>query len=255
MSEALGRFAANEWMSGRIPWWNPYSGPGLPLVAEGQTLSLFLPFVFLLALPNGLFLLALALQEIAAFATYALLRRMELGRAAAWAGAALYCLNGTFAWLGDQPMMPIAFAPLLLLGIEMEWKAAAEAEPSPRLDRRRRGGRAVALRGVPGNRRTSMDCSGRPGRRNGSPSCRRGRRFRFAGRIAGAAATGVLLAAPYVVPFAHMLMVGDVSISCRRLDQGLVPADALAVLSMPYVLGPPAFAGADATGLLSGIWT
>ena len=45
-------------------------------------------------------------------------------------GAALYCLNGTFAWFGDQPIMPIAFAPLLLLGIEMEWKAAADGTPS-----------------------------------------------------------------------------------------------------------------------------
>jgi len=252
-SEALGRFAAKEWMSRRIPWWNPYNGPGLPLVAEGQNPALFLPFVLLLALPNGLFLLALALQEIAAFATYALLRHMNLGRAAAWAGGALFCLNGTFAWLADQPTMPIAFAPLLLLGVEMEWTAAREQWPS-------RGWMvaAVALAlslyaafpetayidGLLGAAWAAQRLAVLPARR----------RLRFVSRVAGAAVTGVLLAAPYLVPFAHMLTVSEVNIHGAGLDKIAMFADALPVLSIPYVLGPETFAGADATGRLSLLW-
>jgi hypothetical protein len=234
--EALGRLAANEWLSGRIPWWNPYSGPGLPLAAEGQNPSLFLPLVFLLALPNGLFLLALVLQEIAAFATFALLRCMGLGRAASWAGAAFYCLNGTFAWFADSAIMPIAFAPLLLLGIEMEWKAAVEQTPSV--------GWIIAAVAVAVSLYAAFPetayIDGLLGvvwaAQRFAVLARRGR-FQFARRIAGAAALGVLLAAPYVIPFAQLLIVGDIGYHVAGL-RFKAPADALAVLTMPYVLGP-----------------
>jgi hypothetical protein len=33
-AQALGKLSADEWLSGRIPWWNYYSGVGLPLAAE-----------------------------------------------------------------------------------------------------------------------------------------------------------------------------------------------------------------------------
>ena len=29
--QALGRLAARDWHAGIIPWWNPYSGVGMPL--------------------------------------------------------------------------------------------------------------------------------------------------------------------------------------------------------------------------------
>jgi hypothetical protein len=35
-AQALGKLSADEWLSGRIPWWNSYSGVGLPLAAEMQ---------------------------------------------------------------------------------------------------------------------------------------------------------------------------------------------------------------------------
>jgi hypothetical protein len=91
-TEALGRLAASEWLHGRVPWWNPYDGVGLPLAAEGANQALFLPFVLLFALRNGSLWLLLVLQEITAFATYALLRRMALAPLAAWTGAALYAI-------------------------------------------------------------------------------------------------------------------------------------------------------------------
>src|SRR5690349_24385534 len=46
-AQALGKLSADEWLSGRIPWWNYYSGVGLPLAAEMQPAALFLPLVLL----------------------------------------------------------------------------------------------------------------------------------------------------------------------------------------------------------------
>lgn len=124
--EALGHLAADEWLLGRVPWWNPYSGAGLPLAAEMQCSALFLPFVLLLHFAQGPLLLKPAMQLIAGLATYFLLRALGLGRVAAFTGGALYELNGTFAWFGDAPMLPVAFLPLLLLGIEEAARAARE---------------------------------------------------------------------------------------------------------------------------------
>ncbi len=35
-SQALGHLAAWDWLHGVIPWWNPYTGIGVPLVGELQ---------------------------------------------------------------------------------------------------------------------------------------------------------------------------------------------------------------------------
>ena len=40
-TQALGHFAATEWLHGRVPWWNPYTGVGLPLAAEYQPAVFF----------------------------------------------------------------------------------------------------------------------------------------------------------------------------------------------------------------------
>src|SRR4051794_10576785 len=50
--QSLGGLAAANWLSGIIPWWNPYSGLGLPLAAEMQPGAFFLPFVLLLSLEH-----------------------------------------------------------------------------------------------------------------------------------------------------------------------------------------------------------
>jgi hypothetical protein len=35
-SEALGHLAAWDWVHGVVPWWNPYTGIGMPLAGELQ---------------------------------------------------------------------------------------------------------------------------------------------------------------------------------------------------------------------------
>jgi hypothetical protein len=194
-TEALGRFAARAWLAGRVPWWNPYSGVGLPLAAEGQTTALFLPFGLLLALPHGLLLLRIALSALAGLFTQALLRRLGMGVPAALLGAVLFELNGTFAWFAHGPIMPVAFLPLLLLGVEQA----------------RGGGVPVAavlgtawsfLAGFPETAALDLLFAGvwAALRLAQAPA-----RASYAARIGGAVAIGLLLAAPAIWPFVEAL--------------------------------------------------
>src|SRR5579875_2014471 len=61
-------------------------------------------------------------------ATFALLRQMGLANFAALLGGILYALNGTFAWFADSPILPVAFLPLLLLGVERAFIKAREKQ-------------------------------------------------------------------------------------------------------------------------------
>jgi hypothetical protein len=117
-AQALGKLSADEWLSGRIPWWNSYSGVGLPLAAEMQPAALFLPLVLLNHFANGALYIKLILQIVAGLGTYLLLRKIGLLRLSALAGAILYEFNGAAALHGAPIISPIGFLPWLLLGIE-----------------------------------------------------------------------------------------------------------------------------------------
>jgi hypothetical protein len=122
ITQPLGMLSADDWLHGIVPWWNPYSGVGMPLAAEMQTLSLFLPFVLILKYWQGWLALKIILQILSGLFTYALLIQMRMTRLAAISAAALYALNATF-FLDPHVMGPIAFGPLLLLGIERAYDA------------------------------------------------------------------------------------------------------------------------------------
>ena len=117
-TQALGGAAAQQWLAFQVPWWDPYSGIGMPLAAGMQSAALFLPYILLLALPGGFVLLTLALQWTAGFATWRLLRRLGLDQGPATTGALLFQLSAAFAWLGPPAGLPAAFLPLFLLGLE-----------------------------------------------------------------------------------------------------------------------------------------
>ncbi len=124
-SHALGRRAALDVLSGHIPWWNPFEGIGAPLAGGMQSAALF-PLTWLLALPQGQLYEHIVLQIIAGLATYGLLRKLALARLPAFIGAALFAFNGTFAWLGNAVINPIAFLPVVLLGIEIATSRAKQ---------------------------------------------------------------------------------------------------------------------------------
>jgi hypothetical protein len=116
-SQALGHRAADSWLSGSVPYWNHYEGLGAPL-AGGMQAAAFFPLILLLHFGNGLVYFHFLLQLIAGMAAYLFFRKLKLKFSIAVLGGVLFALNGAFAWLTNAPFNPIAFLPLLLLGIE-----------------------------------------------------------------------------------------------------------------------------------------
>ena len=130
LTQPLGHLSAMDLLHGHMPWWNPYEGLGQPLAGEMQGAALF-PLTLLFALSSGLMWFHVILEIIAGLCTYFLARRLSIPLIFATAAGALFALNGTFAWLGNAVLNPVAFLPMLLLGIEMIIDAAGA---------RRRGG-------------------------------------------------------------------------------------------------------------------
>lgn len=116
-SEALGHRAALDWLNGIIPWWNPYEGIGVPLAGEMQSAALF-PLTLLLLFSNGQLYLHIVLQFISGIFTWILLKKMKFSNQISVVGALVFELNGTFSWFGHAPFNPVAFLPVILLGIE-----------------------------------------------------------------------------------------------------------------------------------------
>jgi hypothetical protein len=118
ITQPLGHLSAMDILHGHLPWWNYYEGLGQPLAGEMQAASLF-PLTLLFAFPAGLLWFHISLELIAGFSTYFLAKRLGVPMVFATTAGCLFALNGTFAWLGNAVLNPIAFLPLLLLGIEM----------------------------------------------------------------------------------------------------------------------------------------
>lgn len=205
-SQALGIRAAHDWLSGHIPWWNPFEATGVPLAGEMQSAALFLPWILLLALPSGQLWFHISLEIMAGLGAFLLLRRLGVGVFAATLGGLLFEVNGSFAWLANAVVNPIAFLPWLLLGIESIYRqpggSARHAVP---------GGIIVAmalafslyagfpevayLDGLLGSAWAVLRFV----------QLRGGARWRFAGRLSLGGALGILLALPAVLPFLDYL--------------------------------------------------
>ncbi|HQT65911.1 MAG TPA: hypothetical protein PLO16_15535 [Acidocella sp.] len=126
--QPIGQLAANDWLHFIVPWWNPYSGIGMPLAAETQTEAFFLPFVLLLHFNSGWLLLRTVLQSLCGVFGYLLFKEIGLTKRAAFLGAALFSFCPEFILCPSAPIAPLPFLPLLLLGIEKSAKAAAFGE-------------------------------------------------------------------------------------------------------------------------------
>ena len=118
ITQPLGHLSAMDLLHGHLPWWNYFEGLGQPLAGEMQSAALF-PLTLLFAFPAGLLLFHMSLEIIAGICTYFLARRVGLPIFVATTMGALFALNGTYAWLGNAVLNPVAFLPMLLLGIEM----------------------------------------------------------------------------------------------------------------------------------------
>lgn len=119
ITQPLGYLSAQDWLHGIIPWWNPYSGVGMPLAAEMQNESFFLPFVFLLHFKFGWLYQRIMLQILTGLFTYAFLRCRHLHGIASLTGALLFALNGSFFLHAGAGSCPIFCLPLMMWGVEL----------------------------------------------------------------------------------------------------------------------------------------
>lgn len=118
ITQPMGHLAAMDLLHGHLPWWNYFEGLGQPLVGEMQAAALF-PLTLLFALPAGLLFFHMSLEIIAGLSAYFLAKRLGLPMVFATTAGILFALNGTYSWLGNAVLNPVAFLPMLLLGIEM----------------------------------------------------------------------------------------------------------------------------------------
>lgn len=250
-AHALGKLSADLLLHGQLPWWNPYNGVGLPLAAEAQPASLFLPFVLLYHFREGFMWVEVLLQILAGICTYAFLRKMRLTELAAVTGGVLYEFNGTFAWHGAPVIGPIAFLPMLLLGVEQ-------------LVQRTREGRAGGWWLIPLALAWSI-YAGFPEAAyiNGLfvalwvlfrlPDLERRSRFPFLGKLAQAVCVGLALALPQIVPFAEYLVNAYVGGHAGYFAHIAIPWATTALTLVPGLFGP-IFRFDDPASLIHASW-
>ena len=250
-AQALGHLSMVDWIHGHVPWWNPYEGLGSPLAGEMQAATFFPPTVFLL-LSNGQVLSHIAVELVAGLSTYFLLRRLALGRPASVAGGIAFGLNGTFSWLSHAPTNPVAFLPLLLLGIEL---AADTHRRSPRRAWSTIGV-ALALSFYAGFPETAYIDGILVGIWVVIRAVQLGGAWRsFLLTIAKGISLGLLLVAPLLIAFVDYLPQAYVGAHNGAFAAASLPRGAFSQAFLPYVYGPiNAYSANDATGTLTVIW-
>ncbi len=240
--QSLGGLAARDWLAGHVPWWNPDTGLGLPLAAEWQNGAFFLPFVLLLTAGNGIVWLKISLQIFAGLATRGLLAELGLAPVVSLGLALAFEANGSFAWVGHGPMLPVAFLPVLLWGVERARHDAARGAVLVGL-----GIGFSLLAGFPevayldgllalalAVTRWGQDGAG----------------LRYPAALGLGLVAGLLLAAPPLLAFAqflpHAFIGGHGNFGAAVLPRGSRPT-----LFFPYILGPPMHGGLALRGAAS----
>ncbi len=234
-TQPLGHLAAQDWLSGIIPWWTPYTGTGMPLAAEVQDEAFFLPFVLLLHFKSGWFIQRLLFQFFCGAFTYAFLRRIGLGTAAACFGGALFALNGTFYISPGSVSAPMMFLPLLMIGLHQA-KLAAVAK--------QRGGWALIPLATAGgiyagfpevaffNDLLALCWATLLLAQTPAPM-----RWPLLAKMALGAAIGLALTLPMVVPFFQYLHYGDIGIHSGETAKIVYPASAAPLQMLPLFYG------------------
>ena len=235
ITQPLGHLSAMDILHGHLPWWNYYEGLGQPLAGEMQAASLF-PLTLLFAFPAGLLWFHICLEVIAGFSTYFLARRLSVPMIFATAAGCLFALNGTFAWVGNAVLNPIAFSPLLLLGIELIYDSTQT--------KNRRGwylaAIAIALAFYSGFPEVAyfngLFALGWAAVR--LFSLPRESRPRAIGRLGIAGGIGILLSLPVLVPFADFTKVANLGHHTAAIDgTAHISIHAIQMFFDPYVHG------------------
>ena len=235
LTQSLGHLSAQDWLHGITPWWNPYTGIGMPLAAEVQNESFFLPFVLLLHFHNGWIVQRLLFEILTGLLTYAFLTELNLTAAAAILGGALFSLNGTFILTAGTVAAPFLFLPLLLIGIEQAHQAA--------LANRRMGWSLIPLAvagsfyagfpeiayfdGLLATCWTLLRLTQSP-----APA-----RWHLLGKTALGAVIGIALTAPLLIPFLQYLRLGDLGLHGSVMVEETSPVTATPLQMLPMFYG------------------
>lgn len=236
ITQPLGHQAALDLLHGHWPWWNYFEGLGQPLAGEMQSAALF-PLTLLFGLSSGLLWFHVSLELVAGLSTYFLLRRLGLPALAAVAAGSVFALNGTYAWLGNAVLNPVAFLPLLLLGVEM----IVDSAPYPRQRGWYVAAVALALSLYAGFPEVAYfdglfaAVFALVRLRGVAP----GARVRVLRRLGAAAAVGVALALPILTPFYDFMKVAFVGAHAAAGSDSFIhlPTSALPMYFDPYVYG------------------
>ena len=253
--QALGHAAVNQILHGHMPWWNYDEQVGAPLAGGMQSAALFLPFNLLLALSTGVLYFHIVLQLVGGIATYYLLRKLRLSNLSSTVGGSLFALNGTFAWFTSANVNPVAFLPLLILGIEI----ALEHTKT----KKKGGWVLIAL---------ALAFSLYSGFPEGAfldgilglvwfivraVQLKHGDWLGFCKKVVLGGSAGLLLAAPILVAFLDFLPYAN--LGAHTGTSGLavyhLPPSSLPALVMPYIFGPIfQFVSYDHTGTIQQFW-
>jgi hypothetical protein len=234
-TQALGRLALWVWSQGEVPWWNHYTGIGVPLAAQYVSAAFF-PITLLQLLPYGMAWQQLALQVIAGLGTYGLLRQLGTRPFAAAAGGLLFAFNSQLALFAHAPATVVPFLPWMLWGID---RIAVAANAS------RRGGwgmlaAAMALSLLGGFPETAY-LQGLLALAwtivRGLQLPRTAWRSYSLGIVAGGL-TGIAIAAPQVYAFLEYLPNADIGEHGERFAHEALPIAALVPTAIPYFIGP-----------------
>ncbi|MGA7834290.1 MAG: hypothetical protein WCA31_03700 [Acidimicrobiales bacterium] len=235
ITQTLGHQAAMDLLHGHIPWWNYFQGLGQPLAGEMQAAALF-PLTLLFALPAGLVWFHIVLEVIAGISTYFLARRLSLPIFFATLAGMLFALNGTFAWLGNAVLNPVAFLPMLVLGVEMILDSSSSST--------KRGWYIAAIALALSLYAGFPEVAYMDGLFAGVwaivrlfqvPRLQRPRALR---RLGLGGVMGVILALPVLIPFDDYLKVAFVGGHTAAVDGALrLPPESLATFFDPYVFG------------------
>jgi hypothetical protein len=235
LTQPLARLSAQDWLHGIIPWWNPYTGIGMPLAAEMQSLSFFLPFVLMLKFWQGWLWMKILLEIMSGIFMYALLIELGCRRLAAFIPGLLFGLNGSF-FLVPHAMGPIPFLPLLLLGVERAARAARQEKGA--------GWGLIPLALAYSLYAGYPEVAYIDGllvalwvlwRFAAMPGCR----VRFAGKIALGTAIGLALSLPLVVPFLHYVVRSYLGAHDFLFSIMALRGSAAPLQIFPLAYGPP----------------
>lgn len=251
-TQALGHTAAEDILHGHMPWWDHNEEVGAPLAGGMQAAALF-PLTLILALSNGVLLFHILLEVIAGLSTYYLLRKLKCTEAAAIIGGMLFAANGTFAWLGNAAFNPIAFLPMLLLGIEIAYDKSVSHQ--------KRGWLlitvALALSCYAGFPETAyLDALFAGGwLLIRLLQLRNGPWFSFSIKLLTGLCLGLLLSAPILIAFLDVSHAAYLGIHSGEVIGLHLPTAGLPALVFPYLYGSIfASSGFDPSGTMTAWW-